>query len=98
MSQLWGWLNELQLPVSVRPAGFKLYAWIFGCNLNECEPEDLKEYDSLGTFFYRKLKDGVRPIDEGAAIVSLRAFFFPFLSSFGSLNDVLVCFSRRRRN
>lgn len=39
-----------------------MYAWAFGCNLDELEQPDLKQYASLGDFFYRKLKPGVRPI------------------------------------
>ncbi|KZT24368.1 hypothetical protein NEOLEDRAFT_1179361 [Neolentinus lepideus HHB14362 ss-1] len=35
---------------------------IFGCNLEEIDPEDLTQYRSLGEFFYRKLKPGVRPV------------------------------------
>lgn len=62
MSQLWGYLNSLVLPEWFRPFGFKLYAKIFGCNLDECTPSDLKQYRSLGEFFYRELKPGVRPI------------------------------------
>jgi hypothetical protein len=31
--------------------------------LDEIDPPDLREYPSLGAFFCRKLKDGVRPID-----------------------------------
>lgn len=62
MSQLWGYLNSLVLPVWFRPFGFKLYARIFGCNLDECTPEDLTQYESLGEFFYRELKPGMRPI------------------------------------
>lgn len=58
------------LGVGFRDPGFRLYAWIFGANLNEIDPPDLKAYDSLGTFFYRRLKEGARPIDERAAIVS----------------------------
>ncbi|KZT09048.1 phosphatidylserine decarboxylase [Laetiporus sulphureus 93-53] len=62
LSRLWGYLNSLELPVWFRPIGFRLYARIFGCNLNEINPEDLTQYASLGEFFYRKLKDGTRPI------------------------------------
>ncbi|THG94853.1 hypothetical protein EW026_g6693 [Hermanssonia centrifuga] len=61
LSRVWGYVNSLELPVWLRPAGFKLYGWAFGCNLDELE-KDLKEYTSLGDFFYRKLKDGVRPV------------------------------------
>jgi phosphatidylserine decarboxylase len=70
LSQLWGYLNGLVLPVWFRPFGFKLYSAIFGCDLTEMEPQDLKSYESLGEFFYRRLKDGARPIDTSAALVS----------------------------
>lgn len=56
-------MNSLELPIWVRPAGFKLYSIAFGCNLDEIEKE-LTEYTSLGDFFYRRLKDGVRPTAE----------------------------------
>ncbi|KAI0078547.1 phosphatidylserine decarboxylase [Panus rudis PR-1116 ss-1] len=62
LSRVWGYLNSLELPVWFRPIGFRVYSWIFGCNLDEIDPEDLKSYKSLGDFFYRRLKDGVRPI------------------------------------
>ena len=61
MSRVWGYVNSLELPIWARPTGFKFYSWIFGVNLDEAE-KDLKEYKSLGDFFYRKLKDGVRPV------------------------------------
>ncbi|EIW86063.1 phosphatidylserine decarboxylase [Coniophora puteana RWD-64-598 SS2] len=69
MSRLWGYLNSLELPVWFRPYGFRLYAFAFGCNLEEIEIEDLTRYRSLGDFFYRKLKAGARPVDN-AVIVS----------------------------
>ena len=61
LSRVWGYVNSLELPVWFRPTGFKVYSWIFGCNIDEVE-KDLKEYKSLGDFFYRKLKDGARPV------------------------------------
>lgn len=70
LSQLWGYLNGLVLPVWFRPFGFKLYARIFGCNLEECEEQDLTKYKSLGEFFYRTLKPGLRPIDTSVEVVS----------------------------
>jgi len=69
MSRLWGYLNSLELPVWFRPYGFRLYAAAFGCNLDEIEYSDLKHYVSLGDFFYRRLKDGARPV-ANAALVS----------------------------
>lgn len=50
-----------------RPFGFKLYASIFGCNLDEV-PEDLTHYESLGEFFYRELKPGLRPIADAPMV------------------------------
>ncbi|KZP22073.1 phosphatidylserine decarboxylase 1 [Athelia psychrophila] len=61
-SRLWGYMNEIELPIWFRPYGFRFYAAVFGCNLDEIEPTDLKSYPSLGAFFYRKLKDGARPV------------------------------------
>ncbi|EEB90556.1 hypothetical protein MPER_11219, partial [Moniliophthora perniciosa FA553] len=68
MSRLWGYLNSLELPPWFRPIGFRIYAYAFGCNLDEIEPSDLKTYASLGDFFYRKLKDGVRPVDDAVLV------------------------------
>ncbi|CAE7224406.1 unnamed protein product [Rhizoctonia solani] len=68
LSRLWGTLNTLELPVWMRPAGFKLYARIFGCNLDELKEPDLTKYASLGEFFYRELADGVRPISNAALV------------------------------
>ena len=79
LSQLWGYLNSLVLPVWFRPFGFKLYAKIFGCNLDEV-PEDLTHYESLGEFFYREIKDGARPIAD-APMVSCQESEIPAPSS-----------------
>lgn len=68
MSRLWGYLNSLELPIWFRPYGFRLYAFAFGCNLDEIEHSDLKHYVSLGDFFYRRLKEGVRPVDNVALV------------------------------
>lgn len=70
ISRLWGWANNLTLPVWFRPMGFRLYARIFGCNLDEMKDKDLTHYSSLGEFFYRELVDGSRAIDDEAPIVS----------------------------
>lgn len=70
MSRLWGYLNSLELPVAIRPYGFRLYAAAFGCNLDEIEHSDLTYYSNLGDFFYRKLKEGARPVAD-APLVSL---------------------------
>ena len=41
---------------------------MFGCNLDEVEESDLTKYVSLGDFFYRRLKPGVRPIAQAALV------------------------------
>jgi phosphatidylserine decarboxylase len=71
LSRLWGRFNELDLPGPLRIPGFKLYAWIFGANLDEMAEPDLRTYPNLASFFYRELKPGARPIDQDPdAIVS----------------------------
>ncbi|KAJ8515296.1 hypothetical protein ONZ45_g7272 [Pleurotus djamor] len=69
MSRLWGYVNSLELPVWFRPIGFRLYSFAFGCNLDEVEfADDLTHYVSLGDFFYRRLKDGARPVDPAVLV------------------------------
>lgn len=68
MSRLWGAFNSLTIPEALRPAGFKLYSWIFGCNLDEMKNPDLYAYKNLSEFFYRELKDGVRPIADSPLV------------------------------
>ncbi|KAF9904090.1 phosphatidylserine decarboxylase 1 [Lobosporangium transversale] len=70
ISRLWGAFNSITLPMWFRVPGFKLYSWIFGCNLEEMKDPDLTHYKNLSEFFYRELKEGVRPIDYSAALVS----------------------------
>jgi phosphatidylserine decarboxylase len=67
LSRLWGRFNEIELPYSLRVPGFKLYAWIFGVNLDEVGADDLHVYPNLAAFFYRTLKPGVRPLDPNPA-------------------------------
>jgi phosphatidylserine decarboxylase len=63
MSRLWGKFNELNIPYYLRVPGFKLYARIFGVNLDEVSEPDLHVYPNLAAFFYRTLKPGVRPLE-----------------------------------
>ncbi|KAH8926785.1 phosphatidylserine decarboxylase [Atractiella rhizophila] len=62
ISRIYGALNSYTLPVWCRVPGFKLYALVFGVNLEECETDDLTTYRSLSEFFMRRLKEGARPI------------------------------------
>jgi phosphatidylserine decarboxylase len=70
MSRLWGAFNSINIPEFLRPAGFKLYSWIFGCNLDEMKVKDLKAYPNLSAFFYRELEEGARPV-ANAPLVSI---------------------------
>lgn len=70
ISRIYGALNAYTLPVWFRVPGYKLYSWIFGVNLDECETDDLTVYRSLSEFFMRKLKPGVRPIHDDFLLVS----------------------------
>ncbi|CAG8506705.1 4088_t:CDS:2 [Diversispora eburnea] len=65
LSRLWGKLNnEYTLPIWLREPFYRLYSWLFNCNLDEIENPDLKSYPNLGSFFYRSLKPDVRPIED----------------------------------
>lgn len=70
ISRIYGALNAYTLPVWFRVPGYKLYSWIFGVNLDECETDNLTTYRSLSEFFMRKLKPGVRPIHDDFLLVS----------------------------
>lgn len=81
ISRAWGWANNLTLPMWFRPYGFKLYAFIFGCNLDEMKDPDLTHYKSLGEFFYRELEEGARPVED-YPIVSLLLCLLPMSSQY----------------
>ncbi|KAI7864578.1 phosphatidylserine decarboxylase-domain-containing protein [Spinellus fusiger] len=68
MSRLWGAFNSLTIPVFLRPFGYWLYGTLFGCNFDEMKNPDLTSYPNLSTFFYRELKEGVRPIAEATLV------------------------------
>ncbi|KAI6146855.1 phosphatidylserine decarboxylase-domain-containing protein [Pisolithus tinctorius] len=68
LSRVWGYLNSLELPIWICPYSLRLYAYMFGCNLDEIEPDDLTQYASLGDFFYRKLKPGACPVDNSVLV------------------------------
>ncbi|KAJ2760957.1 phosphatidylserine decarboxylase 1 [Coemansia sp. BCRC 34490] len=72
MSRLFGSFNEIEIPRMLRSPLLRLYAWIFGCNIEEMKDPDLAHYPNLATFFYRELKDGARPVDvdEKSIVVS----------------------------
>ncbi len=68
LSRVWGRFNDMTIPVWMRPAGYKLYSAIFGCNLSEMKDPDLKHYRNLAEFFVRELAPGTRPIDDSILV------------------------------
>ena len=64
-----GIINSIDLPVWLRKPIYLTYAWLFGCNLNEMDIEDLQHYKNLSQFFRRKLKPGARIIDQEATLI-----------------------------
>ncbi|KAK6201692.1 phosphatidylserine decarboxylase-domain-containing protein [Scheffersomyces amazonensis] len=62
ISRLWGQVNSINLPLWLRSPSYRLYSTIFGVDLTEMEEPDLTTYSNLSEFFYRNLKDGVRPL------------------------------------
>lgn len=68
ISRLWGQFNQITVPVWLRSPLYHFYLYVFGVNLEEMADPDLRNYANLGEFFYRTLKDGVRPIDEADVV------------------------------
>ncbi|SCU93039.1 LAFA_0F14378g1_1 [Lachancea sp. 'fantastica'] len=69
MSRLWGQVNSFTLPVWLRPWSFRLYATVFGANLDEMEDPVLEHYQNLSEFFYREIRPETRPIAPGDNVV-----------------------------
>lgn len=62
LSRLFGVISRLPVPRALRPVVYGFYSRKFGVNLAEAA-RPLDEYPSLGQFFIRYLKPGLRPID-----------------------------------
>ena len=67
---MWGWINDIDLPVWLRTRTLSLYVRVFGCNVEEAECSDLSQYHNLGQFFRRRLRPGARVIDPESELVS----------------------------
>ena len=63
LSRVWGFVHGLTLPVPLRAPTYRLWTWVFGCNLQEAD-RPLEEYRNLSEFFSRALKPGSRVIAE----------------------------------
>ncbi len=70
ISRAWGNLNSIELPVWFRKPCYSFYSWVFNCNLDEIEIEDLREYKNLSEFFRRTLKPNARIIEQECCLAS----------------------------
>lgn len=70
MSRVWGVLTHIDLPIFMRGFIYRTWAHFFDTDLSEAEEDDLTIYKNLAEFFVRRLKSGIRPIDENALVVS----------------------------
>jgi len=68
VSRAWGVVNEVQLPSFFQNLILSSYARAFGCNLDEAENPSLSSYPTLGAFFRRRLKSGVRPVADACLV------------------------------
>lgn len=69
MSRLWGQVNSIDLPIWLRPWGFKCYSYLFGVKLDEMEDPELTHYSNLSEFFYRSIKPTARPISTNSNVI-----------------------------
>jgi phosphatidylserine decarboxylase len=67
ISYVFGKMMYFSLSQPLRKWSILLFARIFGINLQESE-KAVGEYSSIGDFFTRKLKPGIRPIAESAYV------------------------------
>ena len=69
ISRKFGEFAERKLPAPIVMVLVWVYAWLFGCNLQEANPSSVWDYETLGSFFRRKLLPGSRPVNTSSRIV-----------------------------
>ncbi|XP_017046911.1 phosphatidylserine decarboxylase proenzyme, mitochondrial [Drosophila ficusphila] len=87
ISRCWGWLAACYLPPSLRPYVYGWYSNTYNVNLSEALYPEYEHYNSLAEFFTRPLREGVRPIDKHAPLVSPAD---GKVLHFGSASDSLI--------
>lgn len=68
LSRLVGALADLHLPRPLRAPVYRAWARVFGVDLSELRLS-LPDHPSLGAFFVRRLKPGLRPLPEDPALL-----------------------------
>lgn len=69
-SRAFGTITSLELPFPLSYFVVWLYARLAGCNREEAEYSNLLHYKTVGHFFTRRLKPGVRPVCQDSLVVS----------------------------
>ncbi len=69
LSRHWGALVHAPVPSWLATICIWIYAWLCHCRLDESE-RPITEYKTLGEFFCRRLRRGVRPISAIGSLVS----------------------------
>lgn len=69
LSRLAGRIANREIPEGWRCRVLGWYARMFGVDISEAADEDLTHYRSLGEFFRRSLKPGMRPVDAHYSLV-----------------------------
>jgi len=70
LSRNWGKIAHTVFPHWVNVFLIWLYVKLFSVNISEAETADIGEYRSLGHFFSRRLRPGLRPVSQSGALVS----------------------------
>lgn len=63
-SRIFGYINNITLPVFLRRPLLGLFCYFYNCDLSEALEPDLRRYSNLSEFFRRSLKPDVRPVAE----------------------------------
>lgn len=64
MSKITGRFANFKVPKVILTPLLKLYSALYGVNLEETEIRRLRDYDSFNSFFTRKLRAGIRQIED----------------------------------
>ena len=70
MSRMMGRVSQAELPQWMMVPVLRLYVKTFGCDMNEAEVEDVRQYHTFRQLFCRRLKSGSRTIHPEHPLVS----------------------------
>lgn len=68
ISRLTGFLVHLPLPLGLSTVVISVFSFFYNIKIHEAE-KPISDYPSLGEFFIRKLKPGLRPVSSSALVV-----------------------------